>query len=504
LDQSKTSEISRGFFILVPYPQQDALNDYSFHIGVKRYLLILIGFMGLIIPGCNNTSRSKKENTDAVGAIDLDSIKRRGKLIVLTENSASTYFLYRNHPRGFDYELALSFAKHLGVKLEIKLIDDVDRMFEMIRDGEADIAASNLTITKSRLDSVQFSTPLYQTRQVLIQRKIEEPNGLHSIAVRDSSELSALPIWVHRYSSFFQHLTQLSSRSNQPIHIEESPGEISTGDLIRLVDEGAIPATITDENLASIELKNYTHIDASVAITGKEDIGWALRKNSPILLEELNNWLLSKAGINRTKDLYDKYFDKSDTPRSLSFELPTVKPGAISPFDSLFKIYAPQLGWDWRMLASIAYHESHFNPQAQSWSGAYGLMQLMPQTAIRFGCTSTPSAECSIQAASKYIKYLIALWAKRVPNEKERTKFILASYNIGQGHIIDAQNLARELGMTDTLWEGNVAEALLLKQQEKYYTMKCVKHGYCSAREPFIFVQKILGTFELYRSANDQ
>jgi membrane-bound lytic murein transglycosylase F len=460
--------------------------------------------MGLIISGCNNTSRSKKEHTDAVDAIDLDSIKRRGKLIVLTENSSSTYFLYRNHPRGFDYELALSFAKHLGVKLEIKLIDDVDRMFEMIRNGEADIAASNLTITKSRLDSVQFSAPLYQTRQVLIQRKIEQPGGLYSIAVSDSSELSALPIWVHRYSSFFQRLMQLSSHNNNTIQIEEAPGEISTGDLIRLVDEGAIPATITDENLASIELKNYNQIDASVAITDKEDIGWALRKNSTRLMEELNSWLLSKEGANRTKNLYDKYFDKSDTPLPMKFDLPTVKPGAISPFDSLFKIYAPQLGWDWRMLASIAYHESHFNPQAQSWSGAYGLMQLMPQTAIRFGCTSTPSAECSIQAATKYIKYLIALWAKRIPNETERTKFVLASYNIGQGHIIDAQNLARELGMSDTLWEGNVAEALLLKQQEKYYTMKCVKHGYCGAREPIIFVQKILGTFELYRKANDQ
>jgi len=479
------------------------LKKHIHHLGIKRYLLILIGVIVLTTWGCNNSIRSKKENESEVGVIDLDSIKRRGTLVVLTENSASTYFLYRNNPRGFDYELALSFAKHLGVRLEIKLIDDVDRMFEMIRNGEADIAASNLTVTTSRLDSVEFSIPLYQTRQVLIQRKIEHPGGLHSIAVGDSSQLSALPIWVHRYSSFFQRLKQLSSESVKPIQIEEAPGEISTGDLIRLVDEGAIPATITDENLASIELKNYNQIDASVAITGAEDIGWALRKNSTRLMEELNTWLVSKEGGNRTKNLYDKYFEKSDTSVPIAFDLPKVQPGAISPFDSLFKVYSPQLGWDWRMVASIAYHESHFNPQAQSWSGAYGLMQLMPQTAIRFGCTSTPSAECSIQAATKYIKYLTSMWAKRVPNEKERTKFVLASYNIGQGHILDAQNLARELGMNDTIWDGNVSEALLLKQQEKYYTMKCVKHGYCNAREPITFVQKILSTYELYRSVND-
>lgn len=473
------------------------------HNGIHPLAILLSATVALFLFGCNNFNRPGKATQNKEGTIDLDSIKRRGTLIVLTENSASTYFLYRNHPRGFDYELALSFAKHLGLRLEIKLIDDVDRMFDMLQSGEADIAASNLTITQSRMDSVDFSTPLYQTRQVLIQRKIEHPDGSVSLAVTNSSQLSLLPIWVHRYSSFFQQLQQLTTRSEKPIHIEEAPGEISTGDLIRLVDEGAIPATITDENLALIEKADYDHIDASVAISDFENIGWALRKNSSQLNEELNHWLSSTAGAKRTKDLYSKYFDEPEISGALAFTLPKVSPGAISPYDSLFQVYAPQLGWDWRMLASIAYHESHFNPQAQSWSGAYGLMQLMPQTAVRFGCSSTPSAECSIQAATKYIKYLNTLWSKRVFNESERIKFILASYNMGQGHIIDAQNLARELGMKDTLWDGNVAEALLLKQQEKYYTMKCVKHGYCNAREPVTFVRKILGTFELYRSVND-
>jgi len=474
-----------------------------FHHTPVRLLILLAAAVGICLWGCNNFNRPGKANQHETGTIDLDSIKRRGTLIVLTENSASTYFLYRNHPRGYDYELALSFAKHLGVRLEIKLVDDVDQMFDMLQNGEADIAASNLTITQSRMDSVDFSTPLYQTRQVLIQRKIERPDGSNTLAVNDSSQLHLLPIWVHHYSSFFHRLKELSTRRENPIHIEEAPGEISTGDLIRLVDEGAIPATVTDENLALIERANFDHIDASLAISDFENIGWALRKNSTQLKDELNHWLSSTTGVKRTKDLYSKYFDEPEISGAITFTLPKVSPGAISPYDSLFQIYAPELGWDWRMLASIAYHESHFNPNAQSWSGAYGLMQLMPQTAIRFGCTSTPSAECSIQAATKYIKYLNTLWSKRVFNDRERIKFVLASYNMGQGHIIDAQNLARELGMKDTLWDGNVAEALLLKQQEKYYTMKCVKHGYCNAREPVTFVRKILGTFDLYRSVND-
>ncbi len=453
--------------------------------------------------GCDFVSHRKKIASSEVRIIDLDSIRRRGSLIVLTENSASTYYLYRNHAGGFDYELALAFANHLGVKLEVKLIDDVDRMFALLRQGEADIAASNLTITRRRQDSVSFSIPIYRTRQMLVQRKIEGA-GPFGLTVSDSTQLNLIPIWVHRYSSFYEQLQDLSASAGKPFHIEEAPGEISTDDLIRLVDDGCIPATITDENLARMELDNYSHINASVAISGPQDIAWAVRKDSPLLLKELDSWLQSDDGSLRSKKLYKKYFDKSPLSSNADYTFPKVGPGAISPFDSLFKIYAPQLDWDWRMLASIAWHESHFNPNAQSWSGAYGLMQLMPQTAVRFGCTSTPSAECSIQAATKYIMYLQNMWIKRVPNVKERTKFVLASYNMGQGHILDAQNLARELGFKDTVWDGNVAEALLMKQQEKYYTMSCVKHGFCNAREPFTFVQKIIGTYELYRSVSSE
>ena len=472
----------------------------------SRILISLSAWLCLLclVASCDNPIRRKKANPETIGSIDLDSIRRRGSLIMLTENSASTYFLYRNQPSGFDYELALAFAKHLGVRLEVKLIDDVDRMFDMLRRGEADLVASNLTVTQTRSDTVSFTKPLYQTRQVLVQRKIDQGDGLGSIAITDSSQLGKMPIWVHRYSSFYERLNELEASTGQSIKIEEAPGEISTDDLIRLVDDGAIPATITDENLASIELSNYDYIDASVAISPLQDIAWAVRKKSPSLLAALNEWLSEKDGSMRTKRLYRKYFNEAELARPKGFVLPKVGPGAISPFDSLFKVYAPQLGWDWRMLASIAYHESHFNPQAHSWSGAYGLMQLMPQTAVRFGCSATPSPECSVQAATKYIKYLQNMWLKRVPNELERTKFVLASYNIGQGHIIDAQNLARELGLKDTIWDGNVAEALLMKQQEKYYTMSCVKHGYCNAREPFIFVQKIIGTYDLYRSVSQQ
>ena len=308
---------------------------------------------------------------------------------------------------------------------------------------------------------------------------------------------------MHHYSSFYERLKEIELQYGIALNIQEAPGEISTDDLLRLINEGAIPATITDENLVAMEQIDFEMLDMTVPITGEQDIAWALRKTSPQLLEALNAWLNSKKTNEKLLATYNKYFrSTTSSTYATNYVMPKMSPGAISPYDSLFKIHAPSLNWDWRMLAAIAFQESRFNPSAQSWSGAFGLMQLMPETAVRFGCDVAPPPDCSVAASAKYLKYLLAMWKKRVPDPAERNKFVLASYNIGQGHVLDAQNLAKELGMADTIWDGNVAEALLLKQQEKYYSMPCVKHGYCHAKEPYHFVGKILALYAHFKSGS--
>ena len=128
---------------------------------------------------------------------DLDSIKKRGKLILLTENGPSTYYQYRGQTKGFDYELVKEFAKHLGVKLEVRLLDDVDLMFQMLNNGEGDIIASNLTATPFRKRFVAFANPVYKTRQVLVQRKYstESPDSLLPI-IKDTLGLNGANIFV--------------------------------------------------------------------------------------------------------------------------------------------------------------------------------------------------------------------------------------------------------------------------------------------------------------------
>lgn len=432
---------------------------------------------------------------------DLDSIKARGKLIVLTENGPSTYYQYRGQSKGFDYDMVKAYAKYLGVKLEIKLLDDVNKMFELLNKGEGDIIASNLTYLKKREEYVGFTQPLYTTRPILVQRKfdISKPDSLFKM-ISDTTQLSDHEIWVHKYSSFRFRLKELEKNNDIKIDIKNAPGEIGSEDMLRLTSEGQLPATVTDENMAVMLRYDYPDLDMTVPIGPEEKICWAVRKNSSALLENLNDWLSQEATQKKLTKTHDRYFqEKSLYEYKGPYALPVLSANQISPFDSIFKKYAPEIGWDWKLLAAISYQESRFNPKAESWSGAFGVMQLMPETAARFGCDTSQRVTENIHAATKYLNHLENFWKKRIDDPIERKKFILASYNIGPGHILDAQTIANHLGKKDSIWDKNVAECLLLKTQEKYYTMEGVKHGYCRAQEPFNFVSKILAVYDHYK-----
>lgn len=470
-------------------------------------IYLLLGLFCLTIMSINHGCKPPSEESDVPDfpppiSFDLDSIKKRGKLILLTENGPSTYYQYRGQGKGFDYEMVKAFSKWLGVKLEVRVLDDVDRMFELLNKGEGDIIASNLTITPLRKRFALFSDTVYTTRQVLVQRKFDKGNSdslLHLI--HDSTSMNGFPIWVHRYSSFYSQLKNIEDAANIDIDIREAPGEINTDDLIRLTAVGEINATVTDENLAVIQQFDYPELDMSFAITGQDPIGWAMRSNAPKLAEKVDEWLNRDETRRKNKKTFAKYF----TPESQfgykgPYVLPELSADRISPYDSLFKKYSKEINWDWRLLAALSYQESRFNPYAESWSGAFGLMQLMPETAWRFGCDTNQREEQNIRAGVKYINHLQRFWKERIRNPQEQLKFVLASYNIGPGHILDAQKIAAQMGQADSIWDGHVAEALLLKMQEKYYTMEGVKHGYCRATEPYNFVYKIMAVFNHYQS----
>ena len=154
---------------------------------------------------------------------------------------------------------------------------------------------------------------------------------------------------------------------------------------------------------------------------------------------------------------------------------------------------------DWRLLASIIYQESQFKPNKTSWAGASGLMQLMPATAKRFGVEDLSNAHENLEAGVKYLKWLEEYWSDDIPNSAERYKFVLASYNIGPGHIVDARNLTKKYGIDPNIWFDNVETYLLKKSETKYYNDDVVKLGYAKGKETVKYVREILDRYEQYK-----
>jgi membrane-bound lytic murein transglycosylase F len=436
--------------------------------------------------------------------IDLPSIHKRGKLIALAGYSPHSYFVYRGTPMGFEHDLLQLLAKHLGVSLEIIIIHNHDELLEKLIKGEKDLVADNLIVTRERDRYVDFTDPIMTTRQVLVQKKPEKSqrSGLKDDQqiIRSPLQLVNKNVHVRKGSAFYERLQHLSHEIGEDICIIEEPGDCGTEELIRQVSEGKIPFTVADEETALIQLNYYSNIDVHTAIGFEQKVAWAVREDSPLLLKEVNSWLEKIKKEKSFDRIYRRYYieRKGEKENARCTKL-SFCGRRISPYDELIMTYAKDIGWDWRLLASLIYQESQFNPKAKSWAGASGLMQLMPATAEAFGAFNPEDPHESLKAGTKYLKWLEKYWEKKVPDKEERLKFILASYNVGQEHVADAQRLAEKYCKDPSVWDDNVAWYLLQKSDEKYCKDPVVKYGYCRGKEPFEYVNNILSRYEHYK-----
>jgi len=396
-------------------------------------------------------------------------------------------------------------AEHLGVNLEIIVSSDLDGSFEKLRKNECDLIAINLTVTKDRARLVDFTQSVIQTRQVLIQRK---PDGWESMTakeiegrlIRNQLDIAGKTVYVQSGSSFIDRLHNLSDEIGDSINIVPIDN-YETEQLISLVAKGEIEYTVADENVALVNQTYYPQIDVKTAISFPQNLAWAVNKEADDLLEEINIWLNNIKGTAKYAVIYNKYFRNVKAASRQVSVFHSVTGGKISPYDEAIKKYAENIQWDWRLLASLIYQESRFNPKIKSWAGAYGLMQLMPLTAKRFGANRYSSPEEQIEAGTAFIQWIDEQLKEKITDKNERIKFILASYNVGLGHIQDAMVLAEKNGKNPTMWKDNVDYYLLNKSNPKYYRDPDVKFGYCRGQEPYDYVIAILERYEHYQNA---
>jgi membrane-bound lytic murein transglycosylase F len=467
-----------------------------------RKLFILFAILTAVLASCTH-NHHPLNNTSTV-SFDLDSIKKRGKLIAVTDFNSTNYFIYKGEPMGFHYELLRQFTDHLGVDLEIITENHLENAFNLLNSGEADLLAIGLTVNSSRKKEILFTEPILETRQVLVQRKPRNWRSMTSDAIdkhliRNQLELAGKNVYVQEMTSHSERLKTLASEIGDTINIIEVP--YASEELIKNVANGEIEYTICDENIAAVNSTYYPDIDISTPVSFPQKIAWALRKqNSERLLNELNQWITEYKKTRSYALLYAKYFKNSRSSIIVKSDYYSLSTGKISRWDDLIRNASSTINWDWRLLASLICQESRFDPDVESWAGAYGLMQVMPVTGKNFGIDITASPANNIKAGTLYINRLKSIFDSQISDENERMKFILASYNAGPGHVLDAMKLAEKNGMDPCKWDGNVAVWLLKKSDPKYYNDTVVKNGYFRGTESVNFVSEVLERYELYKS----
>lgn len=472
-------------------------------------IFFLIAAITIISGSClrNNEEKISQILEDEPGPkkFRLHEIRERGKLIAITDYTPTDYFLYRGEIMGYQYERVKSFADFLDVDLEIKVVSDLNEAFRQLSVGHADLIAMGLTVTSERTKKVAFSEPFMETRQVLVQRKPAQWRKMNTVdeiekyLVRNPLYLAERTIHIQEGSVYQQRLQNLSDEIGGRIKII-SDQDRTVEELIDAVATGSIDFTICDENLAGLYEKYYPDLDISTPVSFPQYIAWAVKKDSDSLRMAINYWQRDFDKSLVAAYLKDKYYHNPSLGYSAKSESISIDGGHISKYDGLMKDISAKYGLDWRLLASLVYQESQFHPEIRALSGAYGLMQLMPETAELLGVDSTSSPAVQIEAGVRYIKMLDNSLPDEITDPLERMKFILASYNVGIAHVLDARRLASKNGKDPNIWTGHVDYYVRNKSNPKYYKDTVVKYGYARGEETYNFVVEVLDRYEHYKN----
>jgi len=434
---------------------------------------------------------------------DLNEIKKDGKLKVLLAYSSTSYFLYKGKPMGYEYELLQRLADHLQLELEIKISNNLDMLLPNLIKGHADIVAYGLAITEDRKKVAAFTDYLYLTKQVLVQkkpanwRKMTLDNIKKSI-VQNPLELIGDTVSVRENTSYFKRLNNLSKEMGGKIIIDTLEGNLSTDEIIQMVADNKIKYTIADKNLASINSSYSPILDTNVPVSFSQRIAWAVRPNSLQLLEATNTWIKQYRKQPEYNVIYNKYFkNKRSFKNRVKSDFYSVNTNEISQYDEIIETHAKKINWDWRLLASLIYQESNFRNEANAWSGAAGLMQLMPGTAEDMGIKDRLDPKDNIRGGTQYLKILYDAF-NGIKDSVQRVKFTLASYNCGYFHVKDAQKLAKLNQLDPNVWDGQVDQMILALTYPQYYNKEEIEYGYVRGQEPFDYVADIFKRYDHY------
>jgi len=419
----------------------------------------------------------------------LEQVIASGQFRAVTRNSPATFYYGVDEPRGIDYELAKGYADHIGVELHMYVAENFWQIFPDVVEGKAHVGAAGLTMTAPRREIVDFS-PAYQTvrQQVIYRRGTRKPNKIEDL-LNGELEILAGSAYVGILEAAHRQLPQLTWLENREVGIEE---------LVKRVAAGEIEYTIVDSNIFNLLQHSYPDARAAFAVGPDTPIAWALPKTSDTSLREsVSAYFAELHATGELNDLLERYYFASKKEFDYVGSRAFVRhfESRLPEYKAYFLAAGERTDVDWRLLAAMAYQESHWNAAAVSPTGVKGIMMLTTRTAGMLGIEDRTDPEQSIRGGADYFVRV----TKKVPErigEPDRTWLAIAAYNVGFGHLEDARIITEIQGGDPDSWQ-EVRERLPLLSEPKWFER--VPRGYARGREPMVYVDNVRRYYDILR-----
>lgn len=432
------------------------------------------------------------EEQNKIGFVgDLEQIKQRGFIRMLTRNTPGCYFIHRGALVGFEYELVQHFAKEHNLDVVVVVPPLWSEMADWLKTGRADFAAANITLTADRqnIQGLEFCQPYGEIFEMVVSRAKDD-------SIKSVKDLNGRTFHIRKSSAYFESLTQLKKETGAKYKIIAAPEDEETLQIIDKVSDGTYDLTLADQIILNQSASMGSEAKGALLLRRPRSYSWVVRPDQPQLQKAINLFFTENHKGTVFNTLFNRYF-KEGLADKHSDSITLNDSGHISPYDKLIKQSARTYQMPWRLICAQMYQESRFDPKAKSWSGGQGLMQLMPGTAKELGVHNPNDPAENIDGAVKYLKQQYDR-IKGVTNTTDRICFSLASYNGGYGHLLDARKLAKQQGYNPDIWFKNVESAYTLLSETKY--AEKAKHGYCHSKEVISYVSQIMKRYIAYES----
>jgi|694.fasta_scaffold10618_13 membrane-bound lytic murein transglycosylase F len=454
---------------------------------------IVITSTVLLLLLLNSTKiREKLDNREVQ---TLNSVLQQGKLTVIFENSTLSHFKNKNISLGYEYEMLKEIAKKLNLKLEVLGFEYRKEMNKALLAGKGHLIADFRAISSSHGSDFIYTVPHTWSHLSLVQRKPSKKDKKTVSVVENIYELEGKTIHVQHNSIAHKKLKYFADE--YAIEMGIVAVDQTREELIEQVSKGEIEFTVVEQEIIAANKQLYDNLEYSLQLSFAYRIAFTLRHDATELRDTINSLLGDYLISKKYTALYSKYIANETKYFHRRMNLLLLNGSQISKLDDKIRQEAQKLGWDWRLLSSLIMQESRFEAYITSSQGTFGLMQFMPRTGAKYGVYPNSTPEAQVEGGAKYLAFLQNMYAD-VLDPVQRCKFVLASYNGGPAHVLDAKRLAKHFEEDHTDWDNVVSKYMEKLKEPEFYNHEVVRSGAYNAGHSLKYVQTVVNRYIEY------